>query len=625
MQTFKSVSPLNPEQNDAIAYALRVKSRQCVLIDAPAGTGKTTTLTAMHCAMKDAGRRVLSLCYSKSGAKRFNSLLAKIATSTTGKIDQGMTIDAFALWCLEAYGSRELLPRRSIREALADGDRLSLIAIRESVESLNARHEQGDPIVPERLSTTDASLFDALELIDNLKISLVFENFTGSDRDLYDEDFEDIAGILNGLSLPPYAFSLFLNYENRRVSMDFMRIIDAAYILTQDVPAIQRCMQTNRIFSVLVDEGHDTKPVHHRVLTYLNQSGCALVIAGDEAQDIFSWRGIKPFSVFAELRAHAQPETRRFTQTYRFGNDLAPAVQEHLSRIHRKPVLLTPAAHNTPIMHLAALYPGIPDAERLAAWMADLSQSDEKFRSVMCIVPTPHHAYPQMMVLHSKGCPIYCTNMFPPHLCSESLLARAFAWICDANLSQEPSALDAQGIALLLHSPWAATKPHLTAWLSEIEILENFKPKYYVSDMVPNIAQLVREELRLPEGLPLADKLHFALLSCKISAWLNMRASNQANAKASIQWMTKQQQQLVAQGGTAYCQYWDGFALYFENPQPGQWLGFVPIVHAKGMQWDTVIMRNANWDAYSAPTASMLQLKEFYVGISRTQKLLVRA
>ncbi|GAA5785975.1 hypothetical protein YWS52_22980 [Chitiniphilus shinanonensis] len=615
---------MNPELSAILAWAQSADRGQPLLIEASAGTGKTTALVLLHQALERRGRTVLTLTYSQKGQARWLELYRReVRRDLTPQAAQQLcnTLDEFAVRCLRDHARDKRWQAGSLGRAIVDDDR-PLLAMRQAVARVNA-------YLPERgvepLRGDEESLLQWLELVDHLKAGLVFAQppFASFDSDLADDyDLENLQFALERLGLPPWAFSLFNEYEKCRESMDFLCHGDAAFDLAHEPEAVAQGLRVRGVDVVLLDEFHDTKAVHFEIVRALAAAGCAVAAVGDRGQDIFQWRGIAPFSAFDEFLRHwPDAQCLPLSLTHRFGNPLGKAIAGLLQRVNPAcAALRCRAGLHTGVKRLTVAGDAQPAA--IARLIGDGMQAGAAGETFAVIVPQGPQAFPVMLALFRAGIAYRCDRIAPLHESREARLLRACV-LLQGWVDVEHNALDCKALLQFAAGPRAGLDEDEREALSTLlaERVAGERLPRYIPGQVPLALRMLGER-QSPIGCDVAA-LHGWLARHGIREWLASMAPTVVAARASSQALDELVALLAQEGPTAFLALLDALAAQFQRGNVGfaSKVVLTSILHCKGNEWPHVILPGAPSAAQLAQ-ADLPTLREQYVAMSRARQML---
>lgn len=613
---------LTDELNQILAWPTTAARGKHLLIEATAGTGKTTALALLYDQLQRQGQQVLALTFSTRGEQRFREqyqACCRPELNGAALRSVAATFDAFALRCLRDYSTRKYWQSGATGRALQGDDR-AYAAMLEAIHLLNANLDDDETT----LGTSHDDVAYCLDLVDNLKISRTFFQSPFCDIDLEEADSfdqETIAYALQGLGLPPWAHRLYREYEKQRERLDFLRHGDAAHDLAAEPEAIAALLRAKPVSHVLVDEFHDTKAVHFEILLALAKAGCQLVVVGDRGQDIFEWRGLAPFSAFEQFTRHLHlSQALPLSVTYRFGTPLAKSAGNLLKRIHPDSAgIKARPKTSTPVKTLSA---GEDWSAAAAKLIARLREDGVAGQDIAVIVPQPQLAYPLCSTLHAQSVPYRCEGMAPYHLAREALILRAILLLAGWYQPKDYGYLDCRALTLLASMP--RMPPDKAETLQGMLRQYNYESSQYDyrTDQCGDALALLRLQLGQPAGTCTGATLTSWLDQMGVWKWFYALAPTPAALRATRAALNQQAGRIVRQGAQAYAEELDALAeRYFHNRQRlSDKVVLTSVLQCKGNEWPYVILPAAgeqDWAAHFDGSASLQQSRELYVATTR--------
>ncbi|MDK2124332.1 UvrD-helicase domain-containing protein [Parachitinimonas caeni] len=633
MESASTIGQGRIQLTDELAAILQwpqsTKAPRHLLIEALAGTGKTTALTALYDGLKRQGRQALALTFSRKGRRRF---LGQYKTLFDASLNEQAahalcnTFDEFAIRCLRVHSRVKRWEAGTLGRAIVDDDR-PYLAMEQAVALIN-QHAQRHDMDP--LPTDSESILALLELITNLKTSLTFTRapFDAYNQEWADEfDRESIQLALQALKLPPWSFSLYQEYEKQRDAADFLCHGDAAYDLAQEPAAIRQYCQQQGIEYVLVDEFHDTKAVHFAILAEMAKAGCRLVAVGDRNQDIFEWRGATTFDAFeAYDQQLKQVGHLPLSITYRFGNPLAKTVKGVLERLRGNELSITPLRDSRTQFKQLSLKTQTPE-DALISLISKGMSAGAAGKDFAILLPQPQMAFSLMVCLHRAKIGYRCDGITPLHLSREAGVLRAIVLLIDQKLQREYNHLDCMALLLLALSPRlklsADDYRSLEALLSERALGE--RQIVYLPANLPLALEMLRARLAETGAPDESPSLRGWLQRFRIREWLGVMSPTQAAAQAMQVALGQLAAQIEREGSKAFLAELDELAKQFSKPNVGyaSKVALTSVTHCKGNEWPYVILPasgHQSWAEHLLATASEQQKRELYVGLTRAQE-----
>ncbi len=255
---------LNPEQYRAVS-----SPPGRALVIAGAGSGKTRTLTYRVAWLLDHGldaRQVLLLTFTN-----------KASRAMTERVRELVPNDTSALWAgtFHSIGSRIL---RRHAEALGFTSSYSILDRDDQKSMLNAVIAASEIDTKERRFPKADVLAAIFSLAENTGETL--GQVIAKRYDSFYEWSEEIAAVRTRYIAKKIATN----------SMDFDDLLILTVRLFDEQPEVLALYQ-QRFRHVLVDEYQDTNAVQGRMIDLLAGASNSLMVVGDDAQSIYSWRG----------------------------------------------------------------------------------------------------------------------------------------------------------------------------------------------------------------------------------------------------------------------------------------------------------------------------------------------
>ncbi len=264
---------LNPEQ-----YAAVTTEARHALVIAGAGSGKTRTLTYRVARLLDSGVppwRILLLTFTNKAARE---MLERVASLTGRGNDQiwGGTFHSVANRLLRRHAQRlGYQPGFSI----LDGDDQRAL-FRSLIKQFSGK-------------TTKSDRFPKPEVLISLHSLAI--NTGRSWQQTLSDDYSHLERFEEAIS------KIFEGYRTRKLesnAMDFDDLLTNLIRLLREHEDV-RCDLQDRFIHVLVDEYQDTNTLQAELIDLLSGgSETSLMVVGDDAQSIYSWRGANVDHIF---------------------------------------------------------------------------------------------------------------------------------------------------------------------------------------------------------------------------------------------------------------------------------------------------------------------------------------
>ena len=283
---------LNPEQ-----YAAVTTTARHALVIAGAGSGKTRTLTYRVAWLLEQGVppwRILLLTFTNKAAREMLERVEQLTGTAPGML-WGGTFHSIANRLLRRHAERlGYRPGFSILDS--DDQRALMRALVKQHHGKTAKNDR----------------FPKAEVI--LSLHSLAVN-TGQDwQDVLDSDYRHLARYSDTLE------AIYRDYRARKQeqnAMDFDDLLTNLLRLLQEHADIRAELQ-ERFAHVLVDEYQDTNLPQEKIIALLAGGiGSSLMVVGDDAQSIYSWRGADVRHILNFRDHYPQAEVYRITTNYR--------------------------------------------------------------------------------------------------------------------------------------------------------------------------------------------------------------------------------------------------------------------------------------------------------------------
>jgi len=269
------------------------------LVIAGAGSGKTRTLTYRVAYLLSKGveaRNIMLLTFTNKAAKEM-----------TERVSELVTQDTSAMWSgtFHSIGSRIL--RRSAEEigytrsfTILDSDDVkSLLKSVIEEADIDTKAGAGKQRFPK--PQVISSVF-SLALNTKASIQEIIEN-NYPHLDFWAEHLEDL-------------FKLYQKRKHTNNSMDFDDLLVNTVDLLQSNPELLKLYQ-QRFKYLLVDEYQDTNRIQGEMIDLLVREHQSLMVVGDDAQSIYSWRGADMNHILSFPTRYPTAKTFKIETNYR--------------------------------------------------------------------------------------------------------------------------------------------------------------------------------------------------------------------------------------------------------------------------------------------------------------------
>jgi DNA helicase-2/ATP-dependent DNA helicase PcrA len=318
---------LNPQQLDAVSTTQRF-----ALVIAGAGSGKTRTLTYRVAWLTEHGvhpYQILLLTFTNKAAKEMLERVKEIASADLGAL-WGGTFHSVANRILRRHAV--FLGYTPTFTILDSDDRKTLL--RKIIKDVNSEDKSNRFPKAEVISAI-------LSLADNTRrsISKVIECDYA-----YLYQFTDAIEEIN----KRYAAK-----KKESNSMDFDDLLTKLIELLQQHPEVRQLYQ-NRFRHILVDEYQDTNAVQDEMIDLMTGEETSLMVVGDDAQSIYSWRGADMNHILSFSRKYMDAHVFKIETNYRSVPEILnlsnAAIAANECQIEKQLRSVRPAASMQPVV-----------------------------------------------------------------------------------------------------------------------------------------------------------------------------------------------------------------------------------------------------------------------------------
>ncbi|AZN36083.1 UvrD-helicase domain-containing protein [Iodobacter ciconiae] len=587
------------------------------LICARAGTGKTTTLVAAYRQLRNQGHSPLVLTFSNSGRDTF----IKRCRSHYPELPppQAYTFDGYALRVFSQYSGRSRLrPRRLRPDSLAN---LIDLAMNEAIDILNGSLSEDELRIPR----DSQSLAVLHQFIDNAKVSLSFNYppFSLWGELDEEEDEYDVDDALIHLGLSHQRYRLFKRYENARERLEFLAPGDAAFDLLREPEIISKDLKQLGIQWVLVDEFHDTKPVHEQILRHMQAAGIRMLAVGDDAQDIYEWRGLTAFSAFKAWEAQSAPFG--LSRSFRFGRPLDQIATRLIKPLGSPIEVRSKASHYTrPKLRKVVL-----EADTTAI-LEDWQASGRNLGECAILVREADASKPIEDALFKAGISYRMEGSRPYFLRQAALLCQALGYLASSKPIVHDSS-DVDAFLALIQSPaWEISEEQISNFQKELISVDYENKPLYRLDWLPDAYAILKGLIPAPmahlafvriKTTPLPLCLEELVDQLNLKPLVALSAPTARAAKARLQLFKTLITELGKTGPDALAKDW------FKRRQRYQQFNKQRVVvssvqQAKGREWVHVILPQLSDWVLREGADSANERRHFYVAITRAQEYL---
>lgn len=281
---------LNPQQLEAVK-----EFSGPVLCIAGAGSGKTRTLIYRVARMIESGVNpgsILLLTFTRKAARNMLDRVANLV-GADGKLVAGGTYHSFAAMMLRRYGHYiDISPGFSILDESDSGDIINLL-----------RSEMGFNKKETRFPTraTIAQIFSKAHNLEKSVSEVV--------NDFYSQFAEHSEAIMS-------LYTAFASYKLKNSLLDYDDLLLYLHRLLRD-SAEARARITTCYRYIMADEYQDTNAVQARITMLLGGDSNNVMVVGDDAQSIYSFRGARVNNIIEFPQAFKNCRIIRLERNYR--------------------------------------------------------------------------------------------------------------------------------------------------------------------------------------------------------------------------------------------------------------------------------------------------------------------
>ena len=384
---------------DRVDFEAELNPQQLVAVKAPpgpalvlagAGSGKTRTLTYRVAYLLENGvlaPQILLLTFTNKAAREMLDRVAALAGQDVGELWGGT---------FHSVGNRIL--RRYPREA----------GFEEGFTVMD--REDAEEVVQAALLEAAGAL-KAADL--PLKASLVADvlsfarNVCKPVSEVVRERFahvEEFAVLLEQTA------SVYERRKREANAADFDDLLARTVELLERHPAVAERYQRQFQF-VLVDEYQDTNPLQSRLIDLLSAYHRNLMVVGDDAQAIYSWRGADHRNILSFESRYPGAQVYRVETNYRSTPEIlevANAALQGMSKVY--PKALVAARQRADLPKLIPVFSGSQQARFLVSRMAELMEGGVAWEEMAVLYRAHFHSMEVQMEMTRAGIPFRITS-----------------------------------------------------------------------------------------------------------------------------------------------------------------------------------------------------------------------
>lgn len=282
---------LNPDQLEA------VQTIDCpVLVIAGAGTGKTKTLTYRVAYLVELGgnpQSILLLTFTRKSAAEMLKRAAALLKSTSAEQASGGTFHSFANLTLRHYA-----------KVLGYGEQFTILDDSDAADVVNLLRTRLSPEKRAQRFPKKETLVDIFSKSENTLTRI--EEIVFKEYPRFIEQVEDIVKLK----------TQFDDYKRRYNLMDYDDLLKNLRTLLEQNESVRKSV-AGRYSYIMVDEFQDTNKVQGEIVRLLGTDKQNVMVVGDDAQSIYSFRGANFKNIFDFPTYFPNCKTIKLTENYR--------------------------------------------------------------------------------------------------------------------------------------------------------------------------------------------------------------------------------------------------------------------------------------------------------------------
>jgi DNA helicase-2/ATP-dependent DNA helicase PcrA len=386
-------------QEPRISFAAELNAQQLAAVTAPpgpalvlagAGSGKTRTLTYRVAYLLENGvlpSQILLLTFTNKAARE---MLERVA----GLVSQ----DLAELWggTFHSIGNR-ILRRHPVEAGYAEG---FSVMDREDAEEVM----QGALLEAERVGKA-ANLPVKPSLVSD-----VWSYAVNVGRPLGEVVQERYPQVEAFAELMERAAKIYERRKRELNALDFDDLLLRTVELLEAHPALAERYQRHFQF-VLVDEYQDTNPLQSRLIDLLSAHHRNLMVVGDDAQGIYSWRGADAANILGFTERYPGARVYKVETNYRSTPEilaLANATLAQLRSAYRKELVAVRKSGELP--KVIPVHTGGQQARFIVSRMQELAESGVAWGDMAVLYRAHFHSMEVQMELTRAGIPFQITS-----------------------------------------------------------------------------------------------------------------------------------------------------------------------------------------------------------------------
>src|SRR5881397_4310167 len=383
----------------AIDYAAELNEQQLAAVTAPpapllviagAGSGKTSTLTYRVAYLLENGvdaRHILLLTFTNKAARQMLDRVANL-----------LPVDAAGIWggTFHSIGNR-MLRRHGSALGYSSG---FTIMDREDQKDLIATVVASSGIDPKEMRFPKADvLADIFSFVVNTERPM---------EELLAEKFPYFLPLLEQIK------DVRSRYERKKKatnSLDFDDLLEKTLRMLLQHEHIARVYRRQFQF-ILVDEYQDTNKIQADFIDLLAREHQNVMVVGDDAQSIYSWRGANFQNILAFPRRYPKAQVFKIELNYRSVPEILQvanaAISANVKQFRKELAATRPSNSFRPAV--VALNDGSEQAQFVAQRILELRDEDVDLNDIAVLYRAHYHAIELQLELSRRGIPYQITS-----------------------------------------------------------------------------------------------------------------------------------------------------------------------------------------------------------------------
>lgn len=315
---------LNNSQYDAVMH-----QNGAALVIAGAGTGKTRTVVYRVARLIEEGTdpsKILLLTFTRKSAEEMKRRAANLLDGRCNKIFAG-TYHSFALSILRKYASKIDLSNFNIIDQSDLDDTINLI--------------RTNYLAQKKFKTKRFPQKSVISKIISMSINKQesIEDVILSQYPYYIEESDDINKIYNDYKV----------FKKNANIMDYDDLLLNLHFILKNFKEIRKEI-INNINYIMIDEYQDSNRLQHEIVMMLGNEKSNIMVVGDDAQSIYSFRGAEHQNILFYPKSFANCDIYKIEENYRSNNQILNFTNDIINK--------------SPFSYKKNLYSNKPDGEK---------------------------------------------------------------------------------------------------------------------------------------------------------------------------------------------------------------------------------------------------------------------